>query len=249
MPTTAVFRKGIETMRRTTARSARTTAATAMATALAAAALLTGCGTTITTGEGGGGGGAGSSADRGAPACPSPAPGPETGQPAPTVIDGTPANTPEGISLSQAVGEQGRGAFADVYSTHVTDAPPGRVTLCVTDLARGRRLVEAAHRADPQADPARADLYLARFTRKTLVAATQRISRLRDALPVHSVRPSRDAGGVTVETSVEGVASAEFKSRLERAAGGGIPVTLVVGSPAQAMIGEVPPPGMTAAPR
>ncbi|MFI5983357.1 hypothetical protein ACIBEA_21075 [Streptomyces sp. NPDC051555] len=226
-------------MRRTTARSARptaATAATAMAAALAAAALLTGCGTTITTGD-----------DRGAPACPGR--GPATGQPAPTVIDGTPANTPEGMRLSQAVGEQGRGVFADVYSTHVTDAPPGRVTLCVTDLARGRRLVEAAHRADPQADPARADLYLARFTRETLVAASQRIIRLRDALPVHSVHPSRDAGGVTVETSAAGVASAEFRSRLERAAGGGVPVTLVLGSPAQAMIGEVPPPGTTAAPR
>ncbi|MFD7029078.1 hypothetical protein ACFWAR_13700 [Streptomyces sp. NPDC059917] len=245
MPNTAVS-EGIETMRRTTARSTRTTAATALAAALAAAALLTGCGTTTTTGDGGGGGG-GAGGGAKAPACPGP--GPETGQPAPTVIDGTPANTPEGARLSQAIGEQGRGAFADVYSGQVTDAPPGRVTLCVTDLARGRLLVEAAHRADPQADPARADLYLARFTRKALAAAAQRIIRLRDALPVYSVSPSRDAGGVTVETSAEGVASAEFRSRLERAAGGGIPVILVPGSPAQALVGEGPPPGMTPAPR
>ncbi|MFM9816181.1 hypothetical protein ACKI16_47850, partial [Streptomyces scabiei] len=80
-----------------------------------------------------------------------------------------PANTPEAARLSQAVAAQGYGAFADVYGTHVTDRPAGRVAVCVTDLSRGRRLLEAAGKADPSADPGRADLYLSRYTHRALV--------------------------------------------------------------------------------
>ncbi|WP_330335432.1 hypothetical protein OHS33_37750 (plasmid) [Streptomyces sp. NBC_00536] len=208
----------------------RRTVATTTITATAAV-LLAGCGTA--PGRGGGPAAIAPVASANAP-CPVSRNEPGAGQAPPTTIDGTPANTPEGTRLSQAIGEQGRGAFADVYSTQVTDSPPGRVALCVTDLARGRLLVLAAHRADPGADPARADLYLARFTHKDLVAAAGRIVRLRDALPVYAAYPSGDANGVYVLTSAEGVASAEFKSRLERAAGEGISVTLTEGAPTSA---------------
>ncbi|MER5731769.1 hypothetical protein ABT084_26115 [Streptomyces sp. NPDC002138] len=232
--------------RTTTAQFTRRAAATAV-TGVAAAALLTGCGTT----PAGGG-----SPERPAPisatsprSCPGSGSGPDGGQAPPTVIDGTPANTPEAAALSQAVGEQGRGAFADVYSTQITDAPPGRVTLCVTDLARGRLLLEAAHRADPRADPARADLYLSRYTHGALADAAQRIVRLRGAEPVYAAAPAGDASGVTVFTSAEGLASADFRSRLERVAGGGIPVTLTLGDAPQGAGADAPSDAMSHAPR
>ncbi|MCX4775819.1 hypothetical protein [Streptomyces sp. NBC_01264] len=159
----------------------------------------------------------------------------------PTLIDGTPANTPEGERLSQAIGEQGEGAFADIYSTQIVDHPAGRVALCVTDLARGRLLVEAAHAADPSADPARADLYLSTYTERTLRDAGDELIDLKGAFPIYSVAGSHGAA-LEVTTTAEGAASAEFKAWLEKSTGG-IPVVVTKGE--QPTLLEGP---MTAAP-
>jgi hypothetical protein len=159
----------------------------------------------------------------------------------PTTIDGTPANTPEAARLSQAVGTQGRGAFADVYATHVTDRPAGRVTVCVTDLDRGRLLLEAAHKADPSVDPGRADLYLSRFTRRALIAAVERLTadQGRSAFPLYGFSPARDASGVVATSTAEGAASKDLKARLERITDG-VPVTVERGDPVSLLVG--PPP-------
>lgn len=149
---------------------------------------------------------------------------PTTPQTAPTLIDGTPANTPEGERLSQAIGAQAEGAFADIYAAQITDHPAGRVALCVTDLARGRLLLEAAHAADPEADPGRADLYLSKYTHKTLQAASDKLIDIKDEFPIHSVGVGYGAV-VEVTTTEAGAKSAEFKARLEKATGG-IPVTV-----------------------
>ncbi|RSS76687.1 hypothetical protein [Streptomyces sp. WAC06614] len=172
-----------------------------------------------------------------AAACPGGAPvDPAATAAPPTTVDGTPANTPEAARLSQAVGAQGRGAFADVYATHVTDRPAGRVAVCVTDLARGRLLLEAAHRADPSADPGRADLYLSRCTRRALDAAVARLTadQGRPAFPLYSFAPAGDASGVVVTSTADGAASKELKARLEQITGG-VPVTVERGDPAAAM--------------
>ncbi|WP_330294579.1 hypothetical protein [Streptomyces sp. NBC_00503] len=161
----------------------------------------------------------------------------------PTLIDGTPANTPEAARLSQAVGEQGRGAFADVYSTQITDHPPGRVALCVTDLARGRLLVAAAHAADPGADPDRVDLYKSRYSRRTLAAAVEKILAVDAGFPVYTLSGGHGEA-VEITTSEEGAASAQFKARLEKATGG-IPVTITKGEPIGPLTGDA---GMTPAP-
>lgn len=152
--------------------------AVAATVALGTAVLLVGCGNAVQRDQVG-------SAGEIRLASPSPCPAydPAAPQAAPTLIDGTPANTPEGERLSQAIGEQGRNAFADVYSTQITDHPAGRVALCVTDLARGRLLVAAAHAADPDADPARADLYLSRYSRRILDAAADGLIGLQDDFP------------------------------------------------------------------
>ncbi|MEV5012851.1 hypothetical protein, partial [Streptomyces sp. NPDC055692] len=47
-------------------------------------------------------------------------------------VDEAPSNDPIAEALSEAVGAQGRDAFADIYGSHMTDYPPGRVALCVT---------------------------------------------------------------------------------------------------------------------
>ncbi|MER6390135.1 hypothetical protein ABT236_16895 [Streptomyces sp. NPDC001523] len=186
--------------------------------AVSIAALLTGCGATepappkALPATGGG-----------AKACP--AAGRDEPQAPPTSIGGTPANTPEGLRLSQAVGDQGRGAFADVYATHITDLPPGRVALCVTDLARGRLLVEAAHRADPGFDPGRVDLYSSPYSARALGAVSGKLCRIEEAFPVYACAAAPGATGVEVDSDAAGAASAAFRERLSKAAGG-VPVTV-----------------------
>ncbi|MER7466303.1 hypothetical protein [Streptomyces sp. NPDC097981] len=214
----------------------RPAAVTLACLAAATAALLTGCGGAAT-------GSAPAAppppAGQAGPACPGPASGaPDT---PPTRINGTPANTPEATRLSQAVGAQGRGAFADVYSTQITDRPPGRVALCVTDLGRGGELLEAARKADPSVDPGRADLYVARYTRRALDAAIGRLTadQGRPAFPLYTFSPAPDASGLVVTSTAEGAASKEFRARLEQIAGG-VPVTVERGDPVSLLVGDPP---------
>ncbi|MET9855930.1 hypothetical protein ABZY57_23665 [Streptomyces sp. NPDC006450] len=204
---------------------ARTVVAVAVSVG-AAAVLLTGCGNGVVADPVDPGGQAVQAVTSAQPptARTCPETDPTAPQSAPTLIDGTPANTPEGERLSQAIGEQGSGAFADIYATQITDHPAGRVALCVTDLARGRLLVEAAHAADLEADPARADLYLSPYAHRTLQAAGDKLIGLKEAFPIYSVGAGH--GAVVEVTSTEaGAKSAEFKARLEKATGG-IPVVV-----------------------
>lgn len=225
-------------MRRTSA-----TAQFACMAAVTVAVLLTGCGTATKAEPTGNT----EPAAPGAPVAPKaegagPCPVIDPGSPQspPTLIDGTPANTPEGSRLSQAVGGQGRGAFADVYSTQITDHPAGRVAVCVTDLTRGRLLVAAAHAADPEADPGRADLYLSPYTHRTLSAAMDKVMALTTAFPIHTSSAGPGATGLEVTSTAEGAASAEFKKQLEKATGG-IPVTVKEGAAVQPLVGALTP--------
>lgn len=219
-------------MRRTTVQHLCVVALTATAV------MIAGCGNGTNNSAGGRGGGI-----RNEAATPCPVFDPAEPQTSPTLIDGTPANTPEGARLSQAIGAQGRGAFADVYATQITDHPPGRVALCVTDLARGRLLVAAAHEADPEADPARADLYTSSYSHRTLGGAVQKITGLKTDFPVYTVSGG-NGESVEVTTSREGAASPQFKAALEKATGG-IPVTVREGEAITPLTADKP---MTPAP-
>jgi hypothetical protein len=155
-------------------------------------------------------------------------------QPPSTSNNGTPENTPEAEELSQAIGAQSRQAdFADVYGTHITDYPAGRVALCVTDLAGGRRLAEAAKRADPKADLARLDFYLCRYAQRRLDQAVQPLTQLMTkgvlGFPLYTLSPAQDASGLLAGTTAAGAKSSALKAELERL-DGGIPVTLVAGN-------------------
>ncbi|WP_162688875.1 MULTISPECIES: hypothetical protein [unclassified Streptomyces] len=200
---------------------------------LGAAVLLTGCGE-VTGNEPVGPG----VSVRTESAAPCPESDSAVRQAPPTLIHGTPANTPEATRLSQAIGAQARGAFADVYSVQITDHPAGRVALCVTDPARGRLLLEAAHAADPGADPARADVYVSPYSHRTLNAAAARIIALKADFPVYSTSGGHGSS-VEVTTNQEGSWSAEFKARLQELTGG-IPVTLKNGEPVEPLLGDQP---------
>lgn len=153
----------------------------------------------------------------------------------PTSYGATPANTPEAEELSQAVGAQGRGAFADVWGSQITDYPVGRVAVCVTDLTRGQDLAAAAKRADPKIDLNRLDLYLCRYSQRTLDGAARRISALGPTVlgfPLYSFSATTDASGVRITTTAQGVASQALHDRLAQAAGDDIPVILEQGEAA-----------------
>ncbi|MDH6145310.1 hypothetical protein P3T35_007365 [Kitasatospora sp. GP30] len=150
----------------------------------------------------------------------------------PTGQDSTPGNTPEAEALTQAVGEQGTGDYADVYGSQITDYPRGHVALCVTDLTKGQALAAAAKKAHPDIDLSRLDLYACRYSKQTLVSAAGRVAKLMPTLlgfPLYTIGPASDASGVQVTTTAQGAASQALHDRLAQAAGDGIPVTVVAG--------------------
>ncbi|MBD0746660.1 hypothetical protein [Streptomyces sp. CBMA152] len=154
----------------------------------------------------------------------------------PTVIDGVGENTPEATRISQAVGDQGRGAYADVHGTQANDFPVGRVALCVTGLNRGRELVKAAAKADPGADPSPVDLYVSRYTWRELSRAVDTVFGPKTAFSLYTASPTADASGIRVTSNAAGTGPASFRHTLEKAAGG-IPVVVVQGEPFVAGVG------------
>jgi hypothetical protein len=147
----------------------------------------------------------------------------------------TPSNDPAAEALAQALGAQGHGRFADIYGSLLVDNPRGRVSLCVTDLARGHAMAQAAKAAAPDIDLSRLDLYRARYPQRTIDAVITRLAGPggpRLAYPVYSWAFSPDASGIQVTTTVEGAASGAFHAALVTATGG-VPVTLGVGGPVE----------------
>jgi len=153
-----------------------------------------------------------------------------SGRPAPLPS----SNTPQADELANALGAQGRGSFAGVYGTLIVDFPAGRVALCVTDLAGGRKLGAAAKRAAPGIDLSRLDLYQCRYSQQTLDAAMNRVTPLmsgKDGFPIYTISSSSDNSGLQVTTTRAGADSTSLRLRLT-ALTGGIPVTLTPGSAA-----------------
>lgn len=153
--------------------------------------------------------------------------------PGPTGSGSTPMNDPVAEAVQQAVGDQGRGAFADVYGTQALDNRHARVVLCVTDLARGHALAAAAKRAHPDLDLSRLDLYLCRYSRRQLDQALQRLMDRKlfeggFGFPVSEASAGQEAAGLELGTTAAGVRSTAFLDRL-MAATGGIPVRLYLG--------------------
>jgi hypothetical protein len=154
--------------------------------------------------------------------------------PDPTAADGSPGNTPQAEALARALDAKGRAEFADVYGDLYVDYPPGRVVLCVTDLTRGRAMVQAAERAAPGIDPSRIDLRLCHYSRQGLDQVLDHLGVKDgkiDGFPVYTMTPALNGSGVGVTTSQQGVDSPVLR-RLLLQRSGGVPVTVTKGAPA-----------------
>ena len=150
----------------------------------------------------------------------------------PYMIDGTPATDPALDDIAQALGDQGRGTFADTYTNIYVDKPPGAVTLYVTDSARGQKLVDAAKKAHPKIDTGRIELAVAKFSRRTLDAAIEKIMPpTGDDPAIYTVSPENDGSGITVTAAKDKVAAVQSRLNRKIVIPTGIPVTVVPGHP------------------
>jgi hypothetical protein len=143
-------------------------------------------------------------------------------------------NTPQAEALAQALGAEGRTAFADSYGVLIVDFPVGRVALCVTDPDKGRQLAQAAKKADSRIDLARLDIYRCRYSQRALDAAVRKLAGPPAAslgFPLYTLGPVQDSSGIEVTTTRKGARSTALHARLV-ALTGGIPVNVIEGSPA-----------------
>ncbi|REH54247.1 hypothetical protein BCF44_102479 [Kutzneria buriramensis] len=138
-------------------------------------------------------------------------------------------------AVANAVGEQGRGAFADTYSNLYVDTDHNRVTVYATDAGRAAKLLAAAKKAHPDIDLGLATVVHANYTKAALDAGIAKIMAGNDGvkaadLTVYSAAAAPDGSGIQV-TAKESAASPSFRSALTASAGSGIPVTVTAGKP------------------
>lgn len=171
-----------------------------------------------------------------APGTNCPAPSQWQGHPAPTTVNGAPRNTEQAQALTQALGSLEFGAYADVYGTLIDDNPPGRVALCVTDLARGRQMAQAAKQAHPEIDLSLLDIYRCRYTERTLQTAFRKLMDDTgpeiDGYPVYSIGPLPDAAGIQIRPARQAGSTSQALRDVVAAELDSIPFTVVAGTPA-----------------
>ncbi|MEV4557823.1 hypothetical protein AB0K51_12575 [Kitasatospora sp. NPDC049285] len=164
------------------------------------------------------------------PTAPTPPPASPTSPPA----SATPAVPAQLDVAAEALAEQGRGAFSDVWGALAVDGDGGRVVLYATDLRRGQELVDAARQAHPETTATPVEVRRCAYTAKAEQQATQRIlDRQRTGglpFPVFAVGPMADGSGVQVHASEQALGDAAF-TRLVRQAAGEVPVSFQVSRP------------------
>jgi len=149
-------------------------------------------------------------------------------------------------NAASALGEQGRGAFADIYGNLSVDGDHDRVVLYATDTNRAKDLIDAAHKAHPDTVGVEIGITACSYTAQAEQEAVQRIFAAQKTKPfpyeVYSAGITPDGSGVLVATSDEGAKSKDFAQRVQEAAGP-VPVKVTSGpepSPANAI---APSPG------
>ncbi|WP_370082728.1 hypothetical protein [Streptacidiphilus sp. MAP12-16] len=147
------------------------------------------------------------------------------GAASPTAGSGTPDDAAQAQALTQAVGnEEFNAAYADVFGTVIDGYQPGRVALCVTDVARGKLLAQAAKHADPAVDLNRLDIFPCRYSERTLQAAVRGLMAHNGptiaGFPVYQIGPATDHSGIHFETSQAGSTSAALRRYLTSQLGG-----------------------------
>ncbi|MFD8481606.1 hypothetical protein [Kitasatospora sp. NPDC059673] len=157
------------------------------------------------------------------------APAPASPSPEPS---GTPMSRPGLSDLASALGEQGRGAFQDLYGSLELENEKNTVALYVTDVARGRALVDAAKRAHPGIDTARVRVEDCPFTKAEIDRAMEAVMTAKLPAKIFSASMAPHATGLLVETDETSAKSPALQSALVAVAGR-IPVTLKAGQPVQ----------------
>ncbi|MFD8597248.1 hypothetical protein ACFV1L_19815 [Kitasatospora sp. NPDC059646] len=157
-----------------------------------------------------------------APASPSPSPSPEP--------SGTPMSRPGLSDLASALGEQGRGPFQDLYGSLELENEKNTVALYVTDVARGRTLVDAAKRAHPDIDTARVRVEGCPFTKAEIDRAMDAVMAAKLPAKVFGTSMAPHATGLLVEADETSANSPALRSALASVAGR-IPVTVKAGRP------------------
>ncbi|MER5546972.1 hypothetical protein ABT072_32040 [Streptomyces sp. NPDC002589] len=159
------------------------------------------------------------------------------GAASPAAGGGTSADIAQAQALTQAVGdEEFNSAYSDIFGTVIDGYTPGRVALCVTDVARGRLLAQAARRAHPAVDLSRLDIFPCRYSEGTLQAAVRGLMAHNGpptiaGFPVYQIGPATDHSGIELHTSQTGSASAALRRYLTSRLGG-IAFTVVKGEQA-----------------
>ncbi|MCW7947389.1 hypothetical protein AAW14_37015 [Streptomyces hygroscopicus] len=134
-------------------------------------------------------------------------------------------DTAQAQALAQAVGdEEFNAAYSDIFGTVIDGYTPGRVALCVTDVARGRLLAQAAKRAHPAVDLNRLDILACRYSERTLQEAVRRLMTHNGptiaGFPVYQIGPATDHSGIQLQTSQAGSTSAALRRYLTSQLGG-----------------------------
>ncbi|MEV4611016.1 hypothetical protein AB0K43_00235 [Kitasatospora sp. NPDC049258] len=133
---------------------------------------------------------------------------------------------------ASALGDQGRGEFADTWSALSLDGGRNRVLLYATDADRARQLVAAARRAHPETARVPVDVTVCGYSARDELAAAQRVMAAqgdgRIHLEVLGATPAADGTGILVHATAETLKSPAF-ARQVRAAAGEVPVRLVEG--------------------
>ena len=135
--------------------------------------------------------------------------------------------------VASALGEQGRGAFAGIYSNLSLDQAHGKVILYVTDTARAAKLIRAAAHAHPGIQTSRVQVVKAAFSMQAINAQIHRIMTAAAAVPpadltIYGAGPAPDGSGIQLTVKPESVAHV----RANMATSGGIPVTVSAGAQA-----------------
>lgn len=135
--------------------------------------------------------------------------------------------------IANALGDQGRGEFADTYSNLRVDSTHNRIFLYATDLQRAAEMVQAAEKARPGIDTSRIEVIKAAYAKKAIDVQLERIIRSPEVknsadLTVYTAAAAPDGSGIEVTARPDALKQAHA---LAAASSGGIPVTVTAGTP------------------
>ncbi|MGF1431794.1 hypothetical protein [Kitasatospora sp. LaBMicrA B282] len=150
--------------------------------------------------------------------------------PSPT---GTPSISVQVENAASALGEQGRGRFADIWGALALDGANNQVLLYATDVQRAEQMAEAARAAHPDTAGVGVKIIKCSHSAKDEHAAVERIIAAQQAktlmFETYGASPAMDGSGIRVYTSAEGLRSPGFAKQVQDTAGP-VPVTLVLGA-------------------